>query len=365
MSETGRVAVVLKNRGEFEFREYEVPSPSPDAIVVKMSQCNICGSDIHLWHGSAAPLQEGLPQILGHEMVGTVHKLGSQVETDSLGQKLEEGDRVVYTYFRLCGRCHFCLSGDANCPTLHAHWVGVSSDEPPHFNGGFGEYYYLGPGHSVFKIPDELPDDLVSPVNCAAAQMMFGLGKIGIRPGDAVVIQGAGGLGLYSIAMAREMGAGKILVIDARPERLKLAEDFGADLVLNVNETKERERLVSILKETNRLGADLGIEVAGFPPTLVEGIKMLRNGGRYLTTGNIIQGQVSIEPAEIVRKALTIQGAYGYQPRAIPEAIDFIARTKEKYPYEKLISHHYKFDDINEGMAFADEGNAIRVTLDF
>lgn len=365
MSESGRVAVVLKSRGEFEFREYAVPSPAPDAIVVKMSRCNICGSDIHLWHGSAAQLQEGLPQILGHEMVGTVYRIGSKVETDSLGQKIEEGDRIVYTYFRPCGHCHFCLTGDANCPTRHAHWVGVSSDDPPHFNGGFGEYYYIGPGHSVFKIPDELPDDLVSPVNCAAAQMMFGLRKIGIRPGDAVVIQGAGGLGLYSIAMAREMGAGKIIVLDAKPERLKLAEAFGADLVLNVNKTKDRERLVTVLKETNRLGADLVVEVAGFPPTFVEGIKMLRNGGRFLTTGNITQGQVSFEPAEIVRKALTIQGAYGYKPHAIPEAMDFIARTRTKYPYEKLISHHYSFDDINEGMAFGDEGDAIRVTLDF
>ena len=92
------------------------------------------------------------------------------------------------------------------------------------------------PGHWVFKVPDELSDALVSPINCALSEVIYGLNQIGITLGDTVVIQGAGGLGLYATAVAREMGSGKIIVLDRLPARLALAKEFGADETLNVDE---------------------------------------------------------------------------------------------------------------------------------
>ncbi|RDJ93748.1 hypothetical protein B4Q13_19770, partial [Lacticaseibacillus rhamnosus] len=86
--------------------------------------------------------------------------------------------------------------------------------EAPYFKGTFGDYFYLYPNHTVFKVPDELPDELVVGVNCAMAQVTAGLDLAGVGIGDNVVIQGAGGLGLYAIAVARERGAGQIIVID-------------------------------------------------------------------------------------------------------------------------------------------------------
>ncbi|MDP6506131.1 MAG: alcohol dehydrogenase catalytic domain-containing protein, partial [Planctomycetota bacterium] len=227
-----RVAVVTTNRGAFDFREYSVPDPAPDSAIVKMICCNICGSDLHLWRGDARPLEEGLPQILGHEMVGTIHKLGTKVKTDSLGKPLQEGDSIIYSFYRQCGNCYFCNTREAACPDLHKHWIGVSSDDPPHFHAGYGEYYHLGPGHWVFKVPDNLSDDMASPVNCAGSTIFAGLDKIEIRPGDTVVVQGAGGLGLYAASMAKERGAGRIIAIDAFEQRLSLAEKFGADQLL-------------------------------------------------------------------------------------------------------------------------------------
>ena len=185
--------------------------------------CNICGSELHLWRGQAVKLEEGKPQILGHEMVATIEKLGRNVTHDSLGSSLSEGDRIVYTYGRPCGRCWYCLTREASCPHRHQHWIGVSSEEPPHFNGGFGEFYYVCPHQSVFRVSEDLPDELVSPVNCAAAQVFDGLKRIEVRSGDTVLVQGVGGLGLYAVAMAREAGAQQIIVLDAHPHRLEMA----------------------------------------------------------------------------------------------------------------------------------------------
>ncbi|MBE0481034.1 MAG: alcohol dehydrogenase catalytic domain-containing protein, partial [Dehalococcoidia bacterium] len=119
MAEKGKAAVYLGRGIPFEIREYPVPDPEPGAIVLKVRCANICGSDMHMWRGETdlAALGAPLPAILGHEMLGTVAKLGKGVITDSAGQPLSEGDRVVHRYFYPCGRCRACVKGDdPACP---------------------------------------------------------------------------------------------------------------------------------------------------------------------------------------------------------------------------------------------------------
>ena len=154
----------------FEIREVTLPEIEPDAVLIRVSLANVCGSDLHFWRGDA-PLR--LPEdgwIFGHEMTGRVAKLGARVKTDSLGRPLQEGDRVAYTYFYPCGRCYACLNKEpAACPAKIERPRGPA--EFPHFHGAFAEYYYLRPGGALFKVPDELPDAMVAPVNCALAQV--------------------------------------------------------------------------------------------------------------------------------------------------------------------------------------------------
>ena len=174
-------------------------------------------------------------------------------------------------------------------------------------------------GHWVFKVPDELPDTLVSPINCALSEVIYGLNQIGITLGDTVVIQGAGGLGLYATAVAREMGAGKIIVLDRLPTRLALAHEFGADYTLNVDELDMEERVDYVLDQTGGIGADLVAEFVGSPHVLAEGVDMLRWGGRYLWIGNINLGfPTEIDPGNIVRCSKTIRGVIVYEPWVIP-----------------------------------------------
>jgi threonine dehydrogenase-like Zn-dependent dehydrogenase len=362
MAATAKAAVFFGPGKPFELREVPIPEVEPDGVLVRVSLANICGSDLHFWRGDA-PL--ALPPdgwIFGHEMTGRVAALGPGVKTDSLGQPLREGDRVAYCYFYPCGRCYVCLHGQrAACP----HKVGRATGpgEFPHWVGAFAEYYYLRPGGFVFRVPDDLPDPLVSPVNCALSQVIFGLTRAGLAFGESVVIQGAGGLGIQGIAVAREMGAGTVIVIDQLAERLELARAFGADHTLHLVEVPDRRARVKQVRDwTGGRGADVACDFVGFPQVIAEGIDMLRPGGTYVEIGTISRGaKVELEPSLLVWGSKTIVGVIQYDPWVIPKALDFLVRNRARFPFDRLLSHKYPLEQINEAFA-ASEWHAKETT---
>lgn len=362
---TGKAAIWWEAGKPLEIREYPVPDVKPDGILVKLSLANICGSDIHFVEGRGPRLKGGIAQILGHEMMGTIQKLGREVKTDSLGQPLAEGDRLVYSYYSPCGQCWACFTGVPGCPNRYRRWLGVPADMAPHFNGAFAEYYYLHPGHWTFKVPRDLPNHVVSPVNCALAQMVYSIHKVGIMLGDTLIIQGAGGLGLYGIAVAKEMGAARVISLDKREHRLEMAKAFGADVTINVEKMPQAQRLEMVRDLTRGVGADVVVEVCGSPDAVDEGMRMARVGGRYLLIGNInldMAGQV--DPGNAVRFSKTIVAVSVYQQWVIPRALDLLVRCKDRYPFDKIISHTFPLEEINAAMDFARSGQPIRVALE-
>jgi threonine dehydrogenase-like Zn-dependent dehydrogenase len=348
---TGRAAVSLGPGIPIEIREYPVLPPQPDQIVVRVTMASVCGSDLHMWRGEMPNLGQGAI-VPGHEMAGVVHALGAAWRTDSLGRPLAEGDRVTYSFFNPCGKCWACLTNTGRCPNRYA--LRAPADEPPHFHGAYAEYHVVKPGQWVFKIPPSLPDELVAPVNCALAQVLYALHRIGVWLGDTVLIQGAGGLGLYATAVAKEMGAGQVIVVDRIRDRLALAREFGADLTIDLTETPERaDRVELVRRATEGRGADVALEVAGVPSVVQEGLEMLRFGGRYCLVGNIVPGaEGTIVPHDIVRASRDVLGVVGYEAWAIPRALDFLVRTRGRRPYDKLVSHRYPLEEINQ--AFLD-----------
>jgi D-arabinose 1-dehydrogenase-like Zn-dependent alcohol dehydrogenase len=197
MVEKARAAIYEGLGKPMRIKEYPVPEPEPGAILIKVRRANICGSDLHIWRGDVdlANLGQPLPIVFGHEMIGTVAKLGEGISTDSAGQPLAIGDRVVYRYFFPCGRCRACVKGDdAACPMNSLGVYGLV-EEYPHFGGAYADYYYLRPHHTVFKVPDDVTDDMAAPANCALSEVIYGLDKVKLSFGETIVIQGAGGLG--------------------------------------------------------------------------------------------------------------------------------------------------------------------------
>jgi len=359
----GQVAVFAGPMKEMEIREYPVPDVGPDDIVVKIHCANICGSDLHIWRGHGPGMPRNRAIVSGHEMVGEVFRLGKNVRNDCLGQPLQEGDRIAYSYFIPCGACPACLNGSPACPNRYRYWLEDAGD-PPHFRGAYGEYYYLRKGQTICKVPPGLSDAVVSPVNCALCESLYALDVIGIRLGDTVVIQGAGGLGLYATAIAKDMGAAQVIVFDKLPARLELAKAFGADMVVNIDEVGEKERREIVLAKTRGQGADVVAELVGSPKVVEEGVRLLRQAGRYFWVGNITPGLPSnLDPGTVVRGSQTIRGVAVYEPWVLPRAIDFLARRQQVYPFDKIISHTFPFAEINKAFPFANEGQAIRVSL--
>lgn len=359
MAETGRAALFTDTGQPYEIREIPLPEVEPDAILVRVTTAGICGSDLHVWRGDIRVAMAGPgARIMGHEMAGRVYRLGANISTDSLGQSLREGDRVIYPYFFPCRRCYQCLRGEFNsCPTRYPPPPIV--DNFPHFTGAYAEYFYLPPGHFVFKAPEDLPDEMLTSINCALCQVTFGLHKVGITFGDSIVMQGAGGLGINATMVAREMGAGQIIVIDGIPERLELAKACGADHVIDINEASSSfERINKVKELTDGRGADLVVEVVGVPEVIAEGLSMARVGGSYLEMGNISMGKVAtLDPSQWVWSNKRIVAVNMYDPWIMPVALDFLRRTRDKYPVHKVISHKFPLEQINEAFQEAEWAN--------
>jgi threonine dehydrogenase-like Zn-dependent dehydrogenase len=361
---TGKAAVLLGPGKGYEIQEYEVPTPEPDGVVIKVSMGGICGSDLHIWRGDSPIFAAMAGNVAGHEMTGRVAALGSNIKTDSLGRPLKEGDRVCYSYFYSCGRCYQCNRAEyAACPNK---LLTMGPSPVSRFSGAYGEYYYLKPGGRIFKTPDEVSDEVATPVNCALSQVTYGLSKAGMRYGDTVVIQGAGGLGLNAIAVAKEMGADAVIAIDGVPSRLELAKRFGADEVIDLGQDPEPAARIGKVKAlTQNRGADIVVEVVGLPAVVPEGLQMLREGGTYLEIGNISFGNTTtLDPSQLVWGSKSIVGVVMYDPWVIPEALDFLVRTRDKYPHNDVVSHKFKLDDINDAFMNSEwqrEGDATKV----
>lgn len=350
----GRLALCRQPREPFEIDEFEVVPPRREEILVRVTAAGICGSDLHMWRGEV-PFLTAMPAAAGHEMVGRVEALGGERTHDSLGRRLQEGDRVAYAYFTPCGTCWACVNGNVGCPDRYAQRARLSALDAPHFHGAYGDYYYVKGRQWVFKIPDGVSDEAVVPANCALAQVTQGLDRARIRLGDAVVVQGLGGLGIYACALARDLGAGAVIGIDGIPARLELARSFGASAVIDITATSPEERGEAVKRLTAGHGADVVLELAGVPHVVPEGIQYLRPGGRYILIGNVVaDAQTILRPQQIIRTPKELIGVVTYDQWVLPRALDWLERRSRAYPFESLVSHTFPLESLTEAFRAAD-----------
>lgn len=364
---TGRIARFDEPGMPFLIETVSLPAVGPGQILIRVTRVNICGSDLHAWHGTFATRGLGgqLPTVLGHEMVGAVEVLGAGVESDSNGQPLSAGTRVVFPYFYSCHRCRNCLAGRRNaCLNLSMAMLG-RADEPPYFVGGYGDYYLLPAGAVVYTVPDSVSDAVAAGANCGLSQVMYGLERVDQQLGEHVVVQGAGALGLYAIAVAKARGAANVIAIDGVVERLELATAFGADAIIDLGEVSTgKDRAKAVRKLTGGHGADVVVEVVGHPSAIDEGLQMLGQFGRYVEIGNINIGQTfAFDPSRFVFANKTMVGVSLYSPDVLSRALGFLDRHQDQLPLERLTAAAYSLDDINAAFAAADGKRDVRASI--
>lgn len=363
----GRIARFDAPRTPFEIETVTLPEVAPGQILIKVTRTNICGSDLHAWHGTFATRGLGghLPTVLGHEMVGAIAVLGDDVTADSNGALLTVGTRVVFPYFFCCHTCRNCLAGRRNsCLNLTMAMLG-RADEPPYFVGGFGDYFLLPAGAVVYSVPNTVSDDIAAGANCALSQVMYGLERVDQQLGDYVVVQGAGALGLYAVAVAKARGAARVIAIDGVPERLELATAFGADAVIDINEAPTpKERIKAVRGLTDGRGADVAVEVVGHPSAIEEGLQMLGLFGRYVEIGNINIGKTfEFDPSRFVFGNKTMVGVSLYEPAVLSRALTFLDQYQDKLPFDRLAAACYSLDEINDAFAAAEGKRDVRASI--
>lgn len=356
----GQIAA-LAGREQVEVRSYPVPDPEPGAVLLRVRRANVCGSDVHQFHYESAALREAG---LGHEFVGEVVALGDGVRTDFAGEPLAVGDRVVAVYYLTCHRCAPCLRGEFNsCRNGLTSWA-VSPDVPPHFRAAFATHYYVQPGQFFYKVPDAVDDTTVAGANCGLAQMLFVLDRVHLSAGETLVVQGAGGLGLYAAAVAAERGA-RTIVIDGIAERLELARRFGAEHTVDMGEHRTAdERVEEVAGLTAGLGADVVLEVTGVPAAFAEAVELARVGGRVASVGNLnAAATVPVSPGVLTRKSLMVQGVLRYHPWYLHRAVAFLARRHERHPFAAFTDRSYGLDQVVEALRSGESRSVARAAL--
>ncbi len=233
--------------GKHNIRVAEYPTPDPGAseVLVRVKASGVCGTDVHVYEDEV-PLAK-LPVIPGHEFSGVVETVGAAISD------VRAGDRVAIEPNLFCGQCHFCRTQKKHfCENWRA--VGLSMD------GGFAEYAAV-PRQAIYAMPERLEfaeAAFFEPTAC----VLHGIERSGLQPGQTVVLIGAGSIGLLYVQLLSLSGAGKVIVADLDPAKLKLAKGFGADVCINSGEEKLAER---VREETRQLGADVVIDAAGVP----------------------------------------------------------------------------------------------------
>lgn len=334
-------------------REFPLPKElAAGEVLVRVDMAGICGTDVHLRDGE---LPIPLPVILGHETAGTVAAVGSAVKADWSGAPLRVGDRVTWHSSQVCGRCRYCTVHKlpARCRSRKAYGVSHSCNSPGHLLGGYADYHLLREGTAIFRIPDTVPTEAVIGGGCAIVTAIHGCEVIGIHWGDRVVVQGAGPVGLAAAAIAKDSGAGRLIVIGGPAHRLELARRFGADEVVNLDEVRDPEaRRKRILDLTDGEGADVVLECVGRPAAVAEGWELARDGGRYLVLGHYCDaGPVPLNPHVITRKMLTVKGAWSSEHRHTALALQLYRDKHDRYPFADMVSHRYPLQRLDEALA--------------
>lgn len=309
-----------------------LPDIGPDEGLLRIEACGLCGTDHEEYAGV---LSAGFAFIPGHESVGIIEQIGA-----SAAQRwgVQAGDRVAVEVFLSCRQCPPCAAGEYRRCTSHglADMYGfVPIDRAPGLWGGYATHQYLAPDTLLLPVPDGLDPVMATLFNPLGAGIRWAVTVPGSQPGDVVAVLGPGVRGLSAVAALREANAGFVVVTGAGErdrERLALAREFGADLVVDVT---EQDPAAALYAATGRL-ADVVVDVtARAPSALGDAVRLARVGGTVVLAGTRGTTETpGFDPDHVIYKELRILGALGVDAPAYRAALDLLATGR--YPFDRL-----------------------------
>jgi threonine dehydrogenase-like Zn-dependent dehydrogenase len=341
-------ALVAHAPGDYRLEEIPVPRAGKGEIVIKVEACGICAGDLKAFHGApsfwggdGSPPYIKVPVVPGHEFIGNVAEIG-----EDAGGGFAIGDRVISEQIVPCGECRFCKTGK--------YWMCQKHDLygfQTNVNGGMAEYMKFTKEGRNYRVPDGLPIEeaiLIEPYACSWHCVERA------NPGvdDVVVLSGAGTLGLGMAGAIRLRNPKLFIALDMKDDRLALAKEFGADMVLNPG----REDAVKKVRElTDGYGCDIYIEATGHPSSVAQGLEMIRRLGTFVEFS--VFGSATTCDWSIIgdRKELDVLGSH-LGPYSYDKVIDRIANGR--LPTKGVVTHSFPLERWAEAFSVAEKGDA-------
>lgn len=347
--EKAKIAVLTGTK-KIEVLELPVPKINEDEILVKVEQTGICGTDVHEYKGDPFGY---IPIQLGHEGTGTIVKLGKNVTKDYYGRPLTLGDKVV-TGLKPCGVCETCLHDPEYihlCEGGEIFGLIPGEDAYRNFNGWFGEYIKINAGGVVFNVSDMDVDlrTLIEPMAVVVHAVEKGKEIFNFKHGSFVLVQGCGPIGLLLLTVVRTMGVRNIIAVDGDEKRLDMAKKLGAAWTINFQVEDAGKRV----KEITGTGAEMAFQCTGSPRAASSIWKYVRRGGAMCELGFFVDnGETTYNPhQDIYNKEIKVTGSWTYQARDWMQACEVLKEAKKDgLPVEKLLTHKYRLEEINEAM---------------
>lgn len=340
-------ALLLSDYNHLELKDLPAPTAGNDEILIQVSACGICGSDVHGYDGSTG--RRIPPIVMGHEAAGTVVAVGAEVTNFS------PGDRVTFDSTVYCGRCEYCLKGEVNlCNQREV--IGVSCKEFRR-HGAFAEFLSV-PARIAYRLPDSFSFPQAAMLE-AVSVALHGVAVAEVKGDETVLVIGAGMIGLLLLQAARAAGCSRIVICDVDATRLALAAKLGADRTILASGDSLVEE---ILRETGGKGVDVVLEAVGREETIVAAIDCVRKGGTVSLVGNI-SPQILLPLQKVVSRQIRLQGSCA-SAGEYQQAIDLIASGKIKV--DSLITAVAPLSDGPEWFErlHAREPNLMKIVLD-
>ena len=363
LPETSKVALLREIRPPetrpFTIEELPIPPLTAGAILGRMRMAGVCGTDVHILHGK---VKINTPAILGHENIAEVIAIGGDAPCyDITGARIAPGQLITWLP-KSCMRCYACtiLGDQAKCERRIGYGGWLPAAQHPYLVGGFAEYVWLLPDSDIVIIPPDIPPEAVV-LGDALRIVVHGLERIGgLEYGDSVVVQGSGPVGLMGLLLARDAGAGRVIVVGAPASRLALARAFGADETIDITTTTAAERIARVLALTDGRGADVVLECAGVPAAVAEGLELTRVNGRYLIAGHYGDaGTVPLNPHLINKKQLLITGAWSASNKHFLRGIHLM----RKLPIDKLVTHRFGLAEVDDALIAMERQEALKPVI--
>ena len=330
--------------GQFEVREEALPEIGADDVLVKVAACGICGTDVHIYHGDKGSAAVHPPVVLGHELSGTVVKVGARVKT------LQEGDHISIDPNSYCGKCHYCQIGKKQlCENLYA--VGVNR------NGGFEEYCAV-PENQCYLLAPSVPlkyGAMAEPLACC----LHGIDRAGIRVGDTVCVIGGGAIGLMMVQLAKLSGASRVILSEPVAMRREIGRKLGADDTIDPVHENISEAIRSL---TGQQGADVVIECVGNTTAVRQAFEATKRGTTVLLFSVPKAGtfhELSLE--DVYQKELKIVGSM-INPDTHGRAVALI--NQEKIKLEEIITHSFPVEQLKEAILMQMSDESIKVIVE-